>query len=93
MFQERHPQHQNRPTWGRAKLARACYGLSAPQLARYAGENLIRTSHIRRPGQTRGVRLYNFDDIEQLILKGIESGPSEALEHEHKSNQPQSNTN
>jgi hypothetical protein len=93
MFQERQQHHQDRPTWGRAKLARASYGLTAPQLARYADENLIRTSHIRRPGQTRGVRLYNFDDIEQLILKGIERGSTEALGHERKSNPSRSTSN
>lgn len=93
MFQERQQHHQGRPAWGRAKLARAYYGFTAPQLMRYATEGLIRTSHVRRPGQTRGVRLYNFDDLEQLILKGIEP-PQGSLSAilDDKSNQPQSTT-
>jgi hypothetical protein len=89
MFQEHQQHQQHRPTWGRAKLARASYGLSAPQLARYADENLIRTSHIRRTGQTRGVRLYNFDDIERLILNGIESVSSVSQKPESKTNKRQ----
>ena len=39
---------------------------------RYAEEGLIRTSHVRRPGQTRGVRLFHLGDIHQLIISSIE---------------------
>jgi hypothetical protein len=39
---------------------------------RYAEEGLIRTSHIRRPGQTRGVRLFHLGDIDRLIADSIE---------------------
>jgi len=69
-----HPHHHNHghPDWAQAKPIRRNYGLTAPQLGRYAQEGLIQTSHIRRPGQTRGVRLYNITDIERLIEDGIE---------------------
>jgi hypothetical protein len=59
-------------SWGRAKQIRASHGFTAPQLARYAADGLIRTSHIRRPGQTRGVRLYHLGDIDELIASNIE---------------------
>lgn len=39
---------------------------------RHAAEGLIRTSHIKRPGQTRGVRLFHLGDIERLIADSIE---------------------
>ncbi len=44
---------------------------------RYAEAGLIRTSHIRRPGQTRGVRLFSLTDIERLITDGIEKHPNQ----------------
>lgn len=60
------------PEWSRAKPIRNAYGLSAPQLMRYAAAGMIRTSHIRRPGQTRGVRLFHLGDIERLIAVSVE---------------------
>jgi DNA-binding transcriptional MerR regulator len=60
--------------WARARVLRSRFGLTAPQLARYAQENLIRSSHIRRPGQTRGVRLYHVGDIERLIDSNLQGG-------------------
>lgn len=85
-----HQHHDNhaRPEWARAKSIRQNYGLTAPQLGRYAQEGLIQTSHVRRPGQTRGVRLYNLTDIESLIADGIEM-PSEDPQL-HTSTQPSS---
>ncbi|MEY3897688.1 MAG: hypothetical protein RLZZ214_3209 [Verrucomicrobiota bacterium] len=68
MSHEHHPLHE----WGRAKQIRQSHGLTAPQLARYADDGLIRTSHIRRPGQTRGVRLYHVGDLDRLIVASIE---------------------
>lgn len=68
MNQEAHEKWE----WARAKLIRQCKGITAPQLGRYAADGLIRTSHIRRPGQTRGVRLYNVGDLEKLINASIE---------------------
>jgi len=66
--------HENHGSleWGRAKAIRERSGLTAPQLMRYAEEGLIRTSHVRRPGQTRGVRLFHLGDIHQLIISSIE---------------------
>jgi hypothetical protein len=69
MIHQEHPQ----PQWGRSKPIRLSHGLTAPQLMRYALDGLIRTSHIRRPGQTRGVRLFHLGDIDQLIASGIEN--------------------
>ena len=63
----------NAPQWSRAKLIKHLNGTSSAQLYRYAQSGMIRTSHIRRPGQTRGVRLYSLTDVEQLIDDGIES--------------------
>ena len=68
MHQELHQLQE----WQRAKYFRATRGLTAPQLARYAEDKLIRTSHIRRPGQTRGVRLYHVGDVDRLINANIE---------------------
>lgn len=59
--------------WRRAKSIRASHGLTAPQLMRYADDGLIRTSHIRRPGQTRGIRLFHMGDIDALITASIEN--------------------
>ncbi len=58
--------------WAAAKLIRETRGFSAPQLRRYANEGLIRTSSIRRPGQVRGIRLYNVGDLDRLIEASIE---------------------
>lgn len=68
MSHQEHHQHE----WSRAKPIRTSYGFSFPQLMRYAEEDLIRTSHIRRPGQTRGVRLFHLGDLEKLINASIE---------------------
>lgn len=62
--------------WSRAKSIRASHGFTFPQLIRLAHDGLIRTSHVRRPGQTRGCRLFNLRDLERLILDSIE--PSHA---------------
>jgi len=70
MNQHNHEKHEHH--WLRARRVREIYGITAPQLARWAGEGMIRTSHIRRTGQTRGVRLYNLGDIAALIEKSIE---------------------
>ena len=67
MNQEAHEKWE----WARAKLIRQCKGITAPQLGRYAADGLIRSSHIRRPGQTRGVRLYHVGDLEKLINASI----------------------
>ena len=61
------------PRWSRAKLIKNLNGVSSAQLYRYAQNGMIRTSNLRRPGQTRGVRLYSLTDVEQLIDDGIES--------------------
>lgn len=71
MQQESHPHHLEQ-NWARAKQIRNSRGFTAPQLARYASDGLIRTSHIRRPGQTRGVRLFHIGDIDELIAASIE---------------------
>ncbi len=68
MSHQQHPLHE----WGRAKLIRSSYGFTFPQLMRYVEDDLIRTSHIRRPGQTRGVRLFHLGDIDRLIDANIE---------------------
>jgi hypothetical protein len=72
MSTERHEVHGPQE-WGRAKSIRETKGLTAPQLKRYAESGMIRTSHIRRPGQTRGVRLYHIGDIDLLIAGSIEN--------------------
>ena len=72
-----HEEHLS-PQWGRAKSIRQTKGLTAPQLMRYADEGLIRTSHVRRPGHTRGVRLFHLGDIDRLIQSGIEMHPDES---------------
>jgi hypothetical protein len=46
---------RNRNEWSRAKPIRASHGFTFPQLIRLAQFGLIRTSHIRRPGQTVAV--------------------------------------
>ena len=60
------------PRWSRAKLIKKLVGISSAQLYRFAQSGMIRTSNLRRPGQTRGVRLYSLTDVEQLIDDGIE---------------------
>lgn len=69
MKEKAHVNHE----WARSKTYKGIF--TDPQLKRYADDGSIRTSHIRRPGQTRGVRLYNVEDINRLIADGIE-GPS-----------------
>jgi hypothetical protein len=66
------PRTEKLPQWARAKEIRSIHGLTAPQLMRYAQDQLIRTSHIKRPGQTRGVRLFHLGDISALITANIE---------------------
>lgn len=75
MHQKTHQLHE----WGRAKQIRKSHGLTAPQLTRYAEDGLIRTSHIRRPGQTRGVRLYHVGDIDLLIATSIEPAKPQTI--------------
>lgn len=65
--------HTPSPEWSRAKQIRVRFGLTSPQLTRYAAEGLIRTSAVRRPGQSRGIRLFHVGDIERLITSSIES--------------------
>jgi hypothetical protein len=45
---------------------------------RYAADGMIRTSHIRRPGQTRGIRLFHVGDIERLVASNVEEPKKEA---------------
>jgi hypothetical protein len=66
-----HDPHERRE-WSRAKPIRLSHGFTFPQLIRLARDGLIRTSHIRRPGQTRGVRLFNVFDLDRLITESIE---------------------
>jgi hypothetical protein len=68
-YHQEEAQHE----WGRAKAIRESHGLTAPQLRRYADHGLIRTSHIRLPGQIRGVRLFHIGDIDALIAASIEN--------------------
>jgi hypothetical protein len=65
--------NQQQNQWSRAKPILASRGITAPQLMRYAQDKLVRTSHIRRPGQTRGVRLFHLGDIDALITANIET--------------------
>ena len=58
--------------WAKAKLIRETHGITAPQLRRYAEAGLIRTSNIRRPGQTRGTRLFSMADVDRLIESSVE---------------------
>jgi hypothetical protein len=67
-----HEQHQSN-VWSRAKPIFKSRGITFPQLIRYAQDNLVRTSHIRRPGQTRGIRLFHLGDIDRLISENIET--------------------
>lgn len=73
MLNKSHLEHALPKEWARAKAIRVSRGLTAPQLMRYAEDGLIRTSHIRRPGQTRGIRLFHLGDIDALIAASIES--------------------
>ena len=73
MRKQHHLQQEVQHEWARAKAIRASHGLTAPQLRRYADDGLIRTSHIRRPGHTRGVRLFHIGDIDALIAASIEN--------------------
>jgi hypothetical protein len=73
MRQQSHEKKAPHQEWARAKAIRVSHGLTAPQLMRYADDGLIRTSHIRRPGQTRGVRLFHVGDIDALITASIEN--------------------
>ena len=58
--------------WAKAKNIRETRGITAPQLRRYAADGLIRTSNIRRPGQTRGIRLFCMADVDRLIEASVE---------------------
>lgn len=73
----RHPSHEapTDPQWKRAKEFKQLYGISPAQLKRYSDAKLIRTSHIRRPGQTRGIRLFSLTDIDRLIAEGEPPDP------------------
>lgn len=64
--------------WSRAKPLRAL-GYTPPQLMRFAAAGLIRTSHIRLPGQSRGIKLYHVGDLEQLVAAGIENANPERV--------------
>jgi hypothetical protein len=57
--------------WSRAKPLKP-KGYSAPQLARYADSGLIRSAHIKLPGQKRGIRLFNVLDLKRLLNNSIE---------------------
>lgn len=70
MADKKHEAH-DAPLWARAKHFKP-QGFYTPQLMRYATDGLIRTSNIRRPGQTRGIRLFHVGDVEALITAGIE---------------------
>ena len=59
--------------WAKAKTIRETYGITAPQLRRYAEDGLIRTSNIQRPGQTRGIRLFSMADLDRLIESSVEN--------------------
>lgn len=61
--------------WSRAKPLRLL-GYTTPQLVRWAAAGLIRSSHIRLPGQTRGIRLYHVGDLRQLVARSIEQPAS-----------------
>lgn len=74
MPQEPHKHHHKQiheTVWARPRAIRTAFGLTATQLARYATDGLIRTAHVIRPGQTRGVRLYHLADIQKLITSNI----------------------
>ena len=60
--------------WAKSSKIKEIRGFSAPQLRRYADEGLIRSSNIRRPGQTRGTRLFNILDLDKLIESSIQQG-------------------
>jgi hypothetical protein len=60
------------PEWAQAKYFKPTFGPS--QLSRFAADGLIRTSSVKRPGQTRGVRLFHVGDVQALIRNGIEGG-------------------
>lgn len=80
-----HQQHEPAtPIWGRAKSIRKSHGFTAAQLARYAADGMIRTSHIRRPGQTRGVRLFHLGDLDSLIENCVEPGPENTNSETHR---------
>ena len=84
MRKQHHQQQEAQHEWGRAKAIRESRGLTAPQLRRYADDGLIRTSHIRRPGQTRGVRLFHIGDIDALIAASIENTGASGLSADPK---------
>lgn len=56
--------------WSRAKPLKPI--VSAPQLGRFADGGLIRSAHIRMPGQKRGIRLFNVGDLKRLLSESIE---------------------
>ena len=61
--------------WAKASRIMQMYGLTSPQLRRYAEAGLITTSCVRLPGQRRGARLYRLADVEKLIEGGIQLRP------------------
>ncbi len=66
------------PQWATAKRICEAFGITTPQLRRYAAEGLVKTSNICRPGQTRGIRLFNVLDLDRLIHDSIEQ-PTEGV--------------
>jgi hypothetical protein len=64
--------NNTKAAWSKAKSIRETHGITAPQLRRYAQAGMIRTSNLRLPGQTRGSRLFNMEDVDRLIEKSIE---------------------
>ena len=84
-----HEEHQQNE-WARAKALRP--KCSFPQLLRLAQDGLIRTSHIRRPGQTRGIRLFHVGDLDRLITESIEqpTPPNQGRTKQSLRNNPES---
>lgn len=61
-------------SWAKSSKIKEIRGFSAAQLRRYADEGLIRSSNIRRPGQSRGTRLFSLPDLDKLIESSIQQG-------------------
>ncbi|MCB1131639.1 MAG: hypothetical protein KDN05_10950 [Verrucomicrobiae bacterium] len=60
------------PVWASAKQIRGRYGITVPQIRRYAEEGLVRTALITRHGMKKGIRLFHVEDLEHLIEISIE---------------------
>lgn len=58
--------------WAGAKQVRDTYGITISQIRRFAEQGMIRSANIRRPGRTRGIRLFSVHDLERLIESSIE---------------------